>query len=388
MSGLGGEVNPAPLLDVRHLSTRFPTARGVVRAVDDVSFSIRPGETVGLVGESGSGKSTVLRSLLGLIRPPGRVVEGEIRFKGRDLRTLPERELRKVRGGQIGMIFQDPVNAFNPSFTIGSQLRRVLQLHRPTVPADGYDAEIVRMLARIGVDVRGKLDSYPFNFSQGQLQRMLIAAACLGGTPSLLLADEPTTSLDVTIEAQVLQVLRDLRRELGLALILVSHNLALVAELCDRVLVMYAGRLVEDGDVYTVFERPGHPYTEQLLRTIPAFPHDGERLYAMRGNVPDLVGPIRGCPFAPRCERYVGPVCGELRPELWPVDESGQRAACHLYVQSDLTPQAPHPRPTGPLRFAGSPCRRGAGQPTGRSDGFPSPRRTGAGGEVNPSVET
>jgi oligopeptide/dipeptide ABC transporter ATP-binding protein len=293
---------------------------------------MRTGETIGLVGESGSGKSTVLRSLLGLLKPPGRVVDGEIVFGGRDLRRLPEPELRTVRGGKISMIFQDPVNAFNPAFTIGDQLRRILKLHRPTVPAGGYDAEIIRMLARIGVDGRGKLNSYPFNFSQGQLQRIMIAAACLGGTPALLLADEPTTSLDVTIEAQVLQLLRDLRQELGLALILVTHNLALVAELCDRVLVMYGGRLVEDGDVYSIFERPSHPYTQQLLKTIPRFPHDGGRLYAMRGNVPDLVGPAPGCAFAPRCERYIGPVCDTARPELWEAGAPDKRAACHLYA--------------------------------------------------------
>src|SRR3954468_18953701 len=248
-----------PLPDVRHLTRHFPTGRGTVRAVSDVSFSVRAGETVGLVGESGSGKSTVLRSLLGLLKPPGQGVAGEILFNGRDLRRMPDAELRKIRGGQISMIFQDPVNAFNPSFTIGDQLRRILKLHRPTAPDGGYDAEIVRMLARIGVDGRGKLGSYPFNFSQGQMQRMMIAVACLGGSPSLLLADEPTTSLDVTIEAQVLQLLRDLRQELGLALILVTHNLALVAELCDRVLVLYGGRLVEAGDVLTIFEQPGHP---------------------------------------------------------------------------------------------------------------------------------
>lgn len=322
----------APILDVRRLSTSFPTGRGVVRAVNDVSFSVRPGEAVGLVGESGSGKSTVLRSLLGLIQPPGRVAAGEVVFQGRDLRTLSAADMRQVRGGRISMVFQDPVNAFNPSFTIGDQLRRVLKLHRPQVPPGGYDAEIVRMLARIGVDARGKLDSYPFNFSQGQLQRIMIAAACLGGAPSLLLADEPTTSLDVTIEAQVLQLLRDLRRELDLALVLVTHNLALVAELCDRVLVMYAGRLVEDGDVYTVFERPAHPYTEQLLKTIPDFPHTGGRLYAMRGNVPDLVGQMPGCPFAPRCERYLGTVCDTARPDLWSSGSADHRAACHLYA--------------------------------------------------------
>jgi oligopeptide/dipeptide ABC transporter ATP-binding protein len=322
----------SPLLDVRDLSTSFPTERGLVRAVDSLSFVVEPGEAVGLVGESGSGKTTVLRSLLGLIKPPGKVTGGRVIFRGLDLRTLREPELRKIRGGQISVIFQDPVNAFNPALTIGDQLRRVLRLHRREVPVGGYDREITRMLARVGVDATGKLDRYAFNFSQGQLQRIMIAAACLAGEPALLLADEPTTSLDVTIEAQVLQLLRDLRRELGLALILVTHNLALVAELCDRVLVMYAGRLVEDGTVYQVFERPSHPYTEQLLRAMPRFPHTGERLYTMRGTVPDLAAPIPGCPFAQRCERYIGAVCDTRRPALEPSFATDQRAACHLFA--------------------------------------------------------
>jgi oligopeptide/dipeptide ABC transporter ATP-binding protein len=319
------------LLEVQHLSTVFPSDRGPVRAVNDVSFQVRAGESVGLVGESGSGKSTVLRSLGQLIRPPGRVVSGHVLFRGRDLSTMPEEQLRDVRGGQIGFIFQDPVNAFNPALTLGDQLARILRLHRKERPAGGYEAEIVRMLTRVGVDARGKLDSYSFNFSQGQLQRIMIAAACLGGEPSLLLADEPTTSLDVTIEAQVLQLLRDLRQELGLALVLVTHNLALVAELCDRVLVMYAGRLVEQADVYTLFEHPSHPYTQQLLQAIPSFPHSGTRLYSMRGSVPDLAGRVSGCPFAPRCERYVGPICDTQAPAMRLSGPNGQRAACHLY---------------------------------------------------------
>ena len=319
------------LLDVRGLTTRFVTDRGMVHAVEDVSFTIRRGEAIGLVGESGSGKSTVLRSLLGLIRPPGRVVSGEVLFRGRDLRTLPEDELRHIRGGQISLILQDPVNAFNPSLTIGDQLRRMLRLHRAGEPPDGYDREIERMLARVGVDATGKLNAYAFNFSQGQLQRIMIAAACMSGSPSLLLADEPTTSLDVTIEAQVLQLMRDLREELELALLLVTHNLALVAELCDRVLVMYAGRLVEDGDVYSVFEAPKHPYTQQLLRSLPRFPASGLRLEVISGGVPDLVTPPTGCVFAPRCERYIGSVCDTVTPVLVEAAAESQRAACHLY---------------------------------------------------------
>jgi oligopeptide/dipeptide ABC transporter ATP-binding protein len=304
----------------------------MVRAVEDVSFCIHPGEAVGLVGESGSGKSTVLRSLLGLIRAPGRVVAGEVIFRGRDLRRLAEDELRRVRGGQISLIFQDPVNAFNPSLTIGDQLRRILRLQRHQEPSGGYDREIGRMLARVGVDATGKLNQYAFNFSQGQLQRIMIAAACLGGEPALLLADEPTTSLDVTIEAQVLQLLRDLRHELGLALILVTHNLALVAELCDRVLVMYAGRLVEDGSVYSTFETPKHPYTRQLLRSLPRFPASAERLEAMPGIVPDLARLPDGCTFAPRCDQYIGAICNTRVPELVAAGQLDQRAACHLYA--------------------------------------------------------
>lgn len=322
--------SPDVLLDVRGLRVVYPTPRGLVRAVEDVSFQIRFGEAVGLVGESGCGKSTVLRALLGLIKEPGKIADGEVIFKDVDLRTLSEREMREVRGGQISMIFQDPVNAFNPSFTIGDQLRRALKLHRASPPPDGYDAEILRMLRRVGIDARGKLDSYPFNFSQGQLQRIMIAAACLAGEPALLLADEPTTSLDVTIEAQVLQLLRDLRRELNLALILVTHNLAIVAELCDRVLVMYAGRIVEEAGIFDLFERPSHPYTAQLLQAIPRFPHVAERLYTMRGTVPDLAAPPRGCPFAPRCERYIGTVCDERLPRFLP-SGANQRALCHWY---------------------------------------------------------
>jgi oligopeptide/dipeptide ABC transporter ATP-binding protein len=322
----------SPLLRVHGLTTRFPTAYGMVRAVEDLSFCVTRGESVGLVGESGSGKSTVLRSILGLINPPGQVVSGEVVFQDRDLRGLPESELRTIRGGQIGIVFQDPVNAFNPSFTIGDQLRRILKMHRREPPPGGYDREIVRILARVGVDASGaKLNQYAFNFSQGQLQRIMIAAACLGGEPSLLLADEPTTSLDVTIEAQVLQLLRDLRRELGLALLLVTHNLAVVAELCDRVLVMYAGRLVEDGDVYSVFEHPKHPYTRQLLRSLPRFPASGERLATLRGSVPDLTSLPTGCAFAPRCEQYLGDACDSVVPSLRKTDTRNHSAACHLY---------------------------------------------------------
>jgi oligopeptide/dipeptide ABC transporter ATP-binding protein len=321
----------APLLEVHNLSTSYRTARGVVRAVDGVTFHVQAGEAVGLVGESGAGKSTVLRSLLGLIEPPGRIVGGVVLFGGQNLRTMPEAELRRVRGGRISAVFRDPVHAFNPALTIGAQLRRVLRLQRSEPPRDGYDREIVRMLSHVGVDSAANLDGYASDYTPGQLQRIMTAAACLGGEPSLLLADEPTINLDATIEAQVLELVRDLRRELGLAMILATRNLALVAELCDHVLVMYAGRLVEEGTVYQVFEHPSHPYTEQLLRAMPRFPHSGGRLYTMRGSMPDPTTSVPGCPFAPRCEQYIGEVCDTRAPTLQRSLAVGQRAACHLY---------------------------------------------------------
>ena len=324
-----------PLLQVRSLGVTYATSRGGVRAANDVSFDLAAGEAVGIVGESGSGKSTVLRALLRLL-PRSTRVEGQVLYRGRDLLALGDNEMRQVRGGEISLIVQDPVNAFNPSFTIGDQLRRILRLHRRERPPGGYDAEISRMLRRVGVDPAGKLNAYPFNFSHGQLQRMMIAAACLAGRPLLLLADEPTTSLDVSVEAQVLQLLRELRAELGLAVLLVTHNLAVVAELCDRVLVMYAGRVVEQGDIYAVFERPRHPYTEQLLKSIPTFPHSGERLRTMSGGVPDLLTEPRGCPFAPRCERHLGAICDSVPPPLISVGSDGQTAACHLYSEARI----------------------------------------------------
>ena len=324
-----------PLLQVRSLGVTHATSRGGVRAAIDVSFDVAAGEAVGIVGESGSGKSTVLRALLRLL-PRSTRVEGQVLYRGRDLLALGDEEMRQVRGGEISLIVQDPVNAFNPAFTIGDQLRRILRLHRRQRPSAGYDAEISRMLRRVGVDPVGKLNAYPFNFSQGQLQRIMIAAACLAGQPLLLLADEPTTSLDVSVEAQILQLLRELRGELGLSVLLVTHNLAVVAEACDRVLVMYAGQIVEQGDIYAVFERPRHPYTQQLLKSIPTFPHSGERLQTMPGGVPDLLREPRGCPFAPRCGRHLGALCDSVPPSLIRVGSDGQLAACHLYTQTQV----------------------------------------------------
>lgn len=334
------QVTTDPVLRVRGLHTNYQFRGRAVPAVRDFALDVSPGEVVGLVGESGSGKSTALKSILGMLRPPTEVTAEEIVLGGRDLRSLSGEAARKVRGGEMSMIFQDPINSFNPAWTIGSQFRRVLRLHRPDLQRSEYDAEIIRLLAGVGIDGRGKLGSYPFQFSQGQLQRIMIAVACASKDLKVLLADEPTTSLDVTIEAQVLELLRGLRSERNLAMVLVTHDLSVIAEMCDKVVVMYAGEVVEVANVYDLFERPQHPYTEQLLQAIPQFPHTGERLYAMRGAVPALDQPPPGCPFAPRCDRYIGPVCDTVKPHLVRASTGGE-AACHLVTQPDLARSAP-----------------------------------------------
>ncbi|PVG80795.1 dipeptide ABC transporter ATP-binding protein DppD [Nocardioides gansuensis] len=335
MTTLEADDRPAPqdrgeeVLRVTGLRTTYEFRGVPVPAVQEFSLTVRPGEIVGLVGESGSGKSTVLKSILGMLRPPAEVEADEIVLAGRDLRSLSAEEARRVRGGEMSMIFQDPINSFNPSWTIGSQFRRMLALHRPDLRRSEYDDEILRLLKEVGIDGRGKLGSYPFQFSQGQLQRIMIAVACASRDLKVLLADEPTTSLDVTIEAQVLELLRKLRAQRDLSMVLVTHDLSVVAEMCDRVVVMYAGRVVEVADVYDLFERPQHPYTQQLLKAIPGFPHDGERLYAMRGAVPRLDAEIQGCWFADRCDSKIGDICDTTRPELYQAPDLGTVAACH-----------------------------------------------------------
>lgn len=320
----GGQV-----LTVRNLNTTYEFRGSPIPAVQEFNLDVRPGEIVGLVGESGSGKSTALKSILGMLRPPTTVESDELVLGGRDLRELSEEEARQVRGGEMSMIFQDPINSFNPSWTIGSQFRRVLGLHRPDLQRKEYDQEILRLLKGVGIDGEGKLNSYPFQFSQGQLQRIMIAVACASKDLKLLLADEPTTSLDVTIEAQVLELLRTLRDERELAMVLVTHDLSVVAEMCDKVVVMYAGRVIEVADVFDLFERPQHPYTAQLLKAIPGFPHDGERLYAMRGAVPSLDADIQGCWFADRCDSKLGSICDTKAPALMKTGDMGAVAACH-----------------------------------------------------------
>ncbi len=301
-----------PLLQVRNMTTVYPTGRGHVRAVNGVNLVLEEGKVLGLVGESGSGKSTVLLSILGLVRHPGQVAEGEILFKGRDLRGASGAELRAIRGKEIAMIFQDPQTTLNPVFPVGEQIRETLRLHnilgdsRVPWPFNRDTAlrereRVLQVMSEVGISSPdSRYAAYPHQFSGGMQQRALIAIA-LSCNPALLLADEPTTALDVTIQAQILDLMRRINREHGTAVILVTHDLGVAAEFCDSIAVMYAGRIVERGSVEQVVENPQHPYTRGLLACRPKITIPKQAVAPIPGNVPDLASLPDGCPFAPRC---------------------------------------------------------------------------------------
>jgi oligopeptide/dipeptide ABC transporter ATP-binding protein len=287
-----------PLLSVRGLRTVFPTRRGPLAAADGVGFDIAPGEALGVVGESGSGKSVTFLSVLGLVRPPGRVEAGTILFDGQDLRALPPAELRALRGRMVALAMQDALSALNPALTIGTQLMETLRAH--AIPGD-HRAEAVRLLSRVGIpDAARRLADYPHQFSGGMRQRAMIAIS-LAARPKLLVADEPTTALDVTIRAQVLDLLDELRREQGLAVAMITHDLAVVAERCPRVIVMYAGQVVETGPTAEVIARPRHPYTRGLVESLPRLDDPDRPLHPIPGQVPDLATVDAGCRFRNRC---------------------------------------------------------------------------------------
>ncbi len=305
-----------PLLEVLGLSTEFRTQDGVVRAVDDVSFRVHKGEILGIVGESGCGKSVTNLSILGLLaKPAGRVAAGTVRFDGRDLVTLSEKEMRRIRGNRIAMIFQDPMTSLNPYLTVEEQLAEVGQLHLHLSRADAVK-RAVALLERDGIsDPSRRIRSYPHEFSGGMRQRVMIAMALLCD-PALLIADEPTTALDVTIQAQILELLDELRRERGMAIVLVTHDLGVVAGVCDRILVMYAGRVVEEAPVRDLFARPLHPYTAALLRSVPRVEGAAHgRLAHIEGLPPRLDRPFTACPFLPRCT-LARPECSNGVPAL------------------------------------------------------------------------
>ncbi len=291
-----------PLLEVRNLKTYFHTRDGVVRAVDGVSFDVKKGETVGIVGESGSGKSVTCYSLLQLIpQPPGRIEGGRATFDGQDLLKLSEKEMRTIRGRRIGMIFQDPMTSLNPYLRISTQLIEPLQLHLGMGKTEALEKAIAELDA-VGIEnPKSRINSYPHQFSGGMRQRVMIAMAMIC-RPEIIIADEPTTALDVTLQRQVLDLIKTRQQDLGTAVIFITHDLAVVSEVCDRVNVMYAGRFVESASVKSIFAKPRHPYTQALLKSIPALQPKGQDLYTIPGLPPDLSQPITGCAFAPRCE--------------------------------------------------------------------------------------
>jgi len=318
----------ATLLDVRNLQTHFLTRGGVVRAVDGVSWDVKEGETVALVGESGCGKSVTALSIMRLVaQPAGRIVSGRVLFKGRDLLALSEEEMRHVRGREIGMVFQEPMTSLNPVLTIGRQLTEGLEIHLGMSQPDARK-RAEEMLGLVGIpDAARRLRQYPHQFSGGMRQRMMIAMA-LACNPALVLADEPTTALDVTIQAQILELMKDLARRLGVAMLIITHNLGVVARYADRVNVMYAGRIIERGTARDIYHAPRHPYTLGLLRSVPRLDEPRRaRLAPIEGQPPDLTRLPPGCAFAPRCAFRVER-CTVEAPPLEPIGEPGHVSAC------------------------------------------------------------
>ena len=321
-----------PLLAIRDLTVEFGTEDGVVHAVTGVSYDVFPGETVGVVGESGSGKSVSVMSLLGLIpQPPGRITDGQATFEGRDLLKMGKKALRELRGGDVAMIFQDPMTSLNPVFTIGDQIGEAIQVHNPGVKDDEADQRVVDLLTLVGVpNPAQRVKQYPHEFSGGMRQRAMIAMA-IANEPKLLIADEPTTALDVTIQAQIIEVLKAAQHETHAATILITHDLGLVAELCDRVVVMYGGRVVETGDVYTIFANPRHPYTVGLMDSLPKLVGEEEMLRPITGQPPSLINLPPGCAFHPRCFLSGGRMlCRTDVPPLRPLGDTAHLSACHF----------------------------------------------------------
>jgi oligopeptide/dipeptide ABC transporter ATP-binding protein len=315
----------APLLEVRGLSTHFVTDRGIVRAVDEVSFEVRPGEVLAIVGESGSGKSVTSMSIMGLVPdPPGRIVAGEILLEGRNLVGMPPRELQAIRGGRVAMIFQDPMTSLDPVFTVEDQMVETIVRHRGTTRPRAREIAL-EMLDRVHIpDPAQRLAAYPFELSGGLRQRVMIAMA-LSCQPTVLIADEPTTALDVTVQAQILRLLKELQSEFGMGIILITHDFGVVSKMADRVVVMYAGRIMESASREAVLKAPRHPYTLALLTSQPRL-GDKSRLISIPGTPPNLNNPLPGCPFANRCGEAID-ACWLQMPELVFVDDD-HRARC------------------------------------------------------------
>ena len=342
------------ILEVKNLSTQFFTRGGTIKAADDVSFSIKPGSTLALVGESGSGKSVTSLSIMRLVQPPGKITAGEIIFDGRDLLKLDEREMRRLRGREIAMIFQDPMTSLNPVYTVGDQVAEAIQLHQSVSRKQAW-AKSVEMMRRVKIpDAERRAKDYPHQLSGGMRQRVMIAMA-LSCKPKLLIADEPTTALDVTIQAEILDLLRSLKDDFNLSMLLITHDLGVVAETADRVAVMYAGRVVEEAPVRDIFRAPRHPYTEGLLASVPRLTEQGikrHRLQTIEGTVPNLLHLPEGCKFAPRCA-YVIDRCSEGEIPLIDTDDD-RRARCIRFQEVGDVASKTHPERSGRrLRLAG-----------------------------------
>lgn len=318
------------LLQIKNLVVEFPTRRGTLRALDDVSFDIAPGEILGVVGESGAGKSLTGAAIIGLLEPPGRVVGGQILLEGRRIDDLPPDEMRKIRGRRIGAIFQDPLTSLNPLYSVGRQLIETITTHLPVSRSEAR-RRAIQLLSDTGIPAaEQRIDHYPHQFSGGMRQRVVIALA-LAAEPQLIVADEPTTALDVSIQAQIISLLKTICKQRGAAVMLITHDMGVIAETCDRVAVMYAGRVAEIGPVDQVINHPSHPYTAGLMACIPDMTEDRERLNQIDGAMPRLNAIPRGCAFNPRCPRKIDR-CTVDRPDL--MDAGATRAACWLHADA------------------------------------------------------
>ncbi|GAB4117063.1 MAG: ABC transporter ATP-binding protein [Candidatus Caldatribacteriota bacterium] len=319
------------LLEIKNLKTHFFTHEGIVKAVDGVSLKVDRGKTLGIVGESGSGKSVTALSILRLIpQPPGKIIGGEIYFEGQDLLKLDNKEIRKIRGKKISMIFQEPMTSLDPVFTIGHEIIETIQLHQGLNKKEAKE-KALEILKIVGIpDVEKRIDSYPHELSGGMRQRVMIAMA-LSCHPTLLIADEPTTALDVTIQAQIIKLINDLKNRFHTSVILITHDLGVIAEMCDYVAVMYAGQVVEYAEVFTLFEKSLHPYTQALNKSIPRLNKEVEQLQVIPGMVPNLLNLPAGCPFHPRCS-YSFEKCRSKNPELIEVEDS-HLVKCHLFTE-------------------------------------------------------
>lgn len=328
--------NQKPLLEIKNLKTHFYTEDGVVHAVDGVDFYVMPGEVLGIVGESGCGKSVTSLSIMRLISAPGKIVEGEINFDGKNLVEASEEEMMQVRGNRISMIFQQPQSSLNPVFRAGDQISEVLNIHQDFGKEAG-EQRAIELLKMVGIpDPARRAAAFPHELSGGMAQRVMIAMA-LACVPDLLIADEPTTALDVTIQAQILDLMRDMKQQLGSAMILITHDLGVIAEMANRVAVMYAGEVVEETSVASLFDEPLHPYTHGLIGSIPVLGERRERLEVIPGTVPNLINPPSGCRFAPRCKARLDNnlnICTEKHPELIEISKE-HKVRCWLYQDAE-----------------------------------------------------